>query len=139
MSVAQSHPTLSSHESAATLVRHRCLHRRCAACAQERVCRTQIDAAGDDAAEETLDEDDCAAGCDSPLRQLHGEGENRNRYLVVTYTRYASEMPIAVYRAESLEDAHGFVVEFEKRDLPLATEIVLDRTGASDGDHHSAA
>ncbi|TWT34681.1 hypothetical protein [Blastopirellula retiformator] len=55
-------------------------------------------------------------------------------YLVVTYTRYASEMPVAIYRAASLEEARGFVVEFEKRSLPLATEIVLDRT-----DQHSAA
>lgn len=62
-----------------------------------------------------------------------------DKYLVVAYTRYASEMPVAIYRAESLEEAHGFIVEFEKRSLPLATEIVLDRTGAESGDQHSAA
>ncbi|UUO04614.1 hypothetical protein M4951_14570 [Blastopirellula sp. J2-11] len=62
-----------------------------------------------------------------------------NKYLVVTYTRFAAEMPVAIYRADSLEDARGFIVEFEKRALPLATEIVLDRTDGEISAQHSAA
>lgn len=62
-----------------------------------------------------------------------------SKYLVVTYTRFAAEMPVAIYRAESLEEAHGFIIEFEKKELPLATEIVLDRTDGEFSNQHSAA
>lgn len=49
-------------------------------------------------------------------------------YLVVTYSRDAQEMPVAVKRTETIEKAQAFIVEFDKRKLPLATEIVIDNT-----------
>ncbi|MFI4876370.1 MAG: hypothetical protein ACIALR_13555 [Blastopirellula sp. JB062] len=62
-----------------------------------------------------------------------------SNYLIVTYTRFAAEMPVAVHRANSLEEARRFIHDFEQREQPLAAEIVLDRTGDPHGDCNSAA
>lgn len=50
------------------------------------------------------------------------------KFLVVTYSRDASIRPIAIKKTNTLAEAEAFIGEFEQRQLPVATEIIEDRT-----------
>lgn len=61
------------------------------------------------------------------------------KYLVVTYDRDPDVMPIAVFRTDSIDKANRFLLEFEKKQLPVATEIVLDQSEEHGDGKYSAA
>ena len=50
------------------------------------------------------------------------------KFLVVTYSRDASIRPVAIRKTDTIKEAKAFIREFDKRKLPLATEIVEDKT-----------